>query len=335
MLGALLLNWKRCYLFASMVLLLVGFCQVSWSIWMYGMAGGTWIYFIILVFFPYFTFRVQHRSIAHFFALSAGLALIGFLAYKDHFPAQITVIPEDLQIVVNVDATVVTVLIMASSTRLLVDNSEEALKSEQQRVDALLLNVLPPSIATRLKEHPDDSIADRHPEITVLFADIVGFTPLSSRLSAVQTVELLNQVFTAFDTICDRIGVEKVRTIGDGYMAVAGAPLPRADHASAIARVAMDMREYMRTAELQVPLEVRIGINSGEAVAGIVGTSRFHYDLWGDAVNVAARMESTGVPGKIQIARPTWEHINESIPCESRWIMQVKGKGEMETWFVL
>ena len=217
-----------------------------------------------------------------------------------------------------------------------------ALKQEQRLLslktplgaDKLLLNVLPPVVAERLKKEPNKAIADRYDQVTVLFADIVGFTPLSARLSAERTVELLNEIFTEFDAICDRAGVEKIRTIGDGYMAVAGTPIPRADHGQIMVRVAIEMCDYMSTKPVDEPLEVRIGINSGEAVAGIVGTSRFHFDLWGDAVNIAARMESLGEPGRIQIGEGTWSLVHEVIPCESRGKIPVKGKGEMETWFI-
>ena len=205
---------------------------------------------------------------------------------------------------------------------------------ERARADALLLNVLPPAVAERLKRAPDQAIADRYEQVTVLFADIVGFTPLSARVTAERTVELLNEIFSAFDAICDRAGVEKIRTIGDGYMAVAGAPTPREDHAEAMMRVAISMRDYMASGPVDEPLEVRIGINSGSAVAGIVGTTRFHFDLWGDAINVAARMEALGEPGRIHIAEGTWVLVRDVVPCESRGRIPVKGKGEMETWFV-
>jgi class 3 adenylate cyclase len=195
--------------------------------------------------------------------------------------------------------------------------------------------LLDASIAERLKADPDSVIADRYEEVTILFADLVGFTPLSARMNAVDTVALLNEVFTAFDQMCEAAGVEKIRTIGDGYMAVCGAPVLREDHALVLGRVAIQMRDYMSALQTEESLQVRIGLNSGEAVAAIVGTSRFHFDLWGDAVNVAARMESLGEPGRIHIARPTFERIKDQIPCEPRGEIQVKGKGAMETWFVV
>ena len=308
--------------------------QIAWAVWMFGVSSGVLIYYLLAVLLPYIVFRAQYRRIAHVFALLAVVAAVAFTVYQDSFPPRVLPIALQHHEIINTAIAVSGLLLMAAAFSGLVDETESALKRERARADALLLNVLPPSIAERLKAAPGETIADRYEEITVLFADIVGFTPLSARLSADKTVELLNQVFTAFDAICDRAGVEKIRTIGDGYMAVSGAPIPRADHAQAMTRVAIEMREYMASGAMEEPLQVRIGINSGEAVAAIVGTARFHYDLWGDAVNVAARMESLGEPGRIHIARPTWERINTGFPCESRGKIPVKGKGEMETWFV-
>jgi class 3 adenylate cyclase len=194
---------------------------------------------------------------------------------------------------------------------------------------------LPGPIAARLKENPE-TIAESFSDVSVLFADVVGFTTLSEQLPPQDTVDLLNEVFIAFDKLAEKYGVEKIRTIGDGYMVAAGAPLPLDDHAQALAAMALEMQDYMNRREptADVPLQVRIGINSGPAVAGIVGTTKFHYDLWGDMVNIASRMESHGVPGKIQIARPTYELIQDGFHCEPRGFLEVKGKGEMETWFV-
>jgi class 3 adenylate cyclase len=196
--------------------------------------------------------------------------------------------------------------------------------------------VLPAEIARQLKDHPGKTIAEHFEEVTVLFADVVGFTSLSTRLSPGDAVELLNEVFTAFDRFADRYEVEKIRTIGDGYMVAAGAPIRRTDHCDAIARMALDMRTWMRTRLDQdsLRLQVRIGINSGEAVGAVVGTSKFHYDLWGDAINVAARMESLGEPGRIQVAEGAWQRLQSGYVFESRGEIEVKGKGMMNTWFL-
>ncbi len=211
------------------------------------------------------------------------------------------------------------------------------LNLEQAKSERLLLNVLPREIAALLKEEDGRSIAEYYSNVSVLFADVVGFTPLSEKLSPQEAVDALNGIFSYFDALADKYGVEKIRTIGDGYMVASGVPTPRPDHAHALARMALDMNAYMQSRPVQagVPMEIRIGLNSGSAVAGIVGTTKFHYDLWGDAVNVAARMESHGEPGKVQIGRATYELIKDDFVCQQRGAIPIKGKGSMETWFLL
>lgn len=211
------------------------------------------------------------------------------------------------------------------------------LNLEQVKSERLLLNVLPREIAALLKEDAGRSIAEYYDNVSVLFADVVGFTPLSEKLSPQEAVDALNAIFSHFDALADRYGVEKIRTIGDGYMVASGVPTPRPDHAHALARMALDMNAYMQSRPVRagVPMEIRVGLNSGSAVAGIVGTTKFHYDLWGDAVNVAARMESHGEPGKIQIGRAAYELIADDFVCQSRGAIPIKGKGPMETWFLL
>jgi guanylate cyclase len=208
---------------------------------------------------------------------------------------------------------------------------EKQLDDARTQADGLLDDVLPAQIAERLKRG-EQTIADQFYEVTVLFADVVGFTPLSAQLPPAQSVRLLSDVFTAFDEICGRHGVEKIRTIGDGYMAVAGAPDRRDDHAQAMARVALEMRAWLRTQDQ--PLQLRIGVNSGPAVGGVIGTTRFHYDLWGDSVNIAARMESHGEPGCIQIGPRTQALIELEFLCEPRGPIEVKGRGTLETFWL-
>jgi adenylate cyclase len=204
----------------------------------------------------------------------------------------------------------------------------------QGRVETLLLNVLPREIAERLQTAPR-AIADQFDEASILFADVVDFTPLSSRLSPTELVGLLDRLFTDFDELADRYGVEKIKTIGDCYMVAAGVPAPRADHAQALARMALEMNEC---AARCLPegghgdLQLRIGISSGPVVAGVIGRRRFLYDLWGDTVNMASRMESHGTPGEIQITRTTWELLRDEFECHPRGLVDVKGKGPVETW---
>jgi adenylate cyclase len=205
----------------------------------------------------------------------------------------------------------------------------------RRRADNLLLNILPGPIALRLKEG-SKTIADAYSEVTVLFADIVGSTPLFSQLDPAEAVDWLNEVFTMFDQLAEKYGLEKIRTIGDSYMVASGVPTPRDDHAQAMARFALELIDQLEEmpARHHQRLSFRVGINSGPLVAGVIGRSKFQYDLWGDTVNVASRMESHGVPGKVQVTKATYELLKDDFDCISRGEVQIKGKGNMETWFV-
>ncbi|HEX5630098.1 MAG TPA: adenylate/guanylate cyclase domain-containing protein [Acidimicrobiia bacterium] len=203
------------------------------------------------------------------------------------------------------------------------------LKLERARAEALLLNVLPAVVAAELKERGVVK-PRRFESISVLFADIVGFTPMSGDVAPEQMVEELNTVFTHFDELADRHQCEKIRTIGDAYMVAAGVPEPRPDHAEALARMALEITEYCRTTRFQF----RIGINSGPAVAGVIGRRKFQYDVWGDTVNLASRMESHGIPGEIQVTTATRDLLGERFRGRLRGTIEVKGKGALETWIL-
>jgi class 3 adenylate cyclase len=205
----------------------------------------------------------------------------------------------------------------------------------QQESDDLLHNILPSEIAARLKTDTS-MIADDFPQASVLFADVVGFTPMSATMTPPQLVGLLNRVFTVFDGFVAELGLEKIKTVGDEYMVAAGVPAPRDDHAEAMAELALRIRSYMATHEFDGHrLELRIGINSGPVVAGIIGTHKFAYDLWGDTVNTASRMESGGLPGEIQVGPATYQLLADNgYRFESRGTIDVEGKGPLPTWFL-
>jgi adenylate cyclase len=207
-------------------------------------------------------------------------------------------------------------------------------ETAQARVEALLLNVLPAEVAQRLQTDPN-AIADHFDEASILFADVVDFTPLSSQLDAREVVEVLDRLFTSFDELVDRHDVEKIKTIGDCYMVAAGVPTPRPDHAQALAGLALEMGARARDClpeDSEHDLRLRIGISSGPVVAGVIGRRRFLYDLWGDTVNMASRMESHGTPDCIQITRSTWELLRDDFMAEPLGLVDVKGKGTVETW---
>ncbi|MFB2918736.1 MULTISPECIES: adenylate/guanylate cyclase domain-containing protein [Aerosakkonema] len=207
---------------------------------------------------------------------------------------------------------------------------QEALKFQQAQTEQLLLSILPQPIAHRLKAG-ENPIADRFEQVSVLFADMVGFTKLSTEKNPTELVELLNQIFSEFDLLAKKHGLEKIKTIGDAYMVVGGVPIPREDSASAIALMALDMQAAIArfNANRTDKFQLRIGINIGPVVAGVIGMSKFIYDLWGDTVNIASRMESNGLPGMIQVTAAIYERLKNEFEFEERGTIPIKGKGEM------
>ncbi|MGQ0848115.1 MAG: adenylate/guanylate cyclase domain-containing protein [Actinomycetota bacterium] len=205
----------------------------------------------------------------------------------------------------------------------------ERLSVERSRAESLFLNVFPAEVAGEFKRR-GETTARRFESISVLFADIVGFTPLAAEMDPEKMVAQLNEVFTSFDQLADRYGCEKIRTIGDNYMVASGVPTPREDHAEALAGMALEMIRYAEGS----PWSFRIGINSGPAVAGVIGTKKFQYDVWGDTVNTASRMESHGEPGRIQIGEATNSLIKDHYATTPRGPIEVKGKGTLNTWWL-
>jgi adenylate cyclase len=204
----------------------------------------------------------------------------------------------------------------------------------QERSENLLLNILPKEIVDILKDEPR-TIADNFEGASILFADVVDFTPMSASMTPTELVELLNEVFSYFDTLTEEYELEKIKTIGDCYMVASGVPRPRPDHAQVLTHMALRMQEYVNNQVIcGHRLSFRIGLNSGPVVAGVIGRKKFIYDLWGDAVNTASRMESHGSEGQIQITRNTYELIKDDFVCEAQGTVNVKGKGEMDVWYV-
>lgn len=207
--------------------------------------------------------------------------------------------------------------------------AELALRLAQQKSDHLLLNILPAAIVEALKKG-ENTKAERFDSATVLFADIVNFTSLAGRISPLELVKFLNQIFSKFDELTEKHGLEKIKTNGDAYMVAGGLPVPRPDHAEAIANIALDMQEAIADFKTDrgEPFQIRIGINTGPVVAGVIGTKKFSYDLWGDTVNVASRMESQGLPGCIQVTNAVYQQLQNNYVFEERGPISVKGKGE-------
>ncbi|MCT7979330.1 adenylate/guanylate cyclase domain-containing protein [Laspinema olomoucense] len=211
-----------------------------------------------------------------------------------------------------------------------------ALQKSQEQTEGLLLNILPKAIADRLKTDTS-AIAEQFDDVTILFSDIVGFTPLSAQLQPTELVNLLNEIFSTFDALSNKLGLEKIKTIGDAYMVVGGLPVKHPNSAEAIAQMALEMQSSIAQFQSRYgpTVQIRIGINTGPVVAGVIGVKKFSYDLWGDAVNVASRMESSGIPGKIQVTETVYERLKHQFHFEQRGTVDVKGRGKMMTYWLV
>ncbi|MEW9921336.1 adenylate/guanylate cyclase domain-containing protein [Marimonas sp. MJW-29] len=216
------------------------------------------------------------------------------------------------------------------------ETAEDALAAEHARSEALLYNLLPEDIAARLKVEPNQTIADSLPKVAILFADIVDFTPRAASLPPEEVVSFLNKVFRAFDELAEKHGLEKIKTIGDAYMVAAGMPNPCGDPVHRVAEMALDMQRTVADMADEFPegLEVRIGLHAGPAVAGVIGNKKLFYDVWGETVNTASRMESHGEPGRIQVTGPAHEELAGDYSFEPRGTVEVKGMGSVETWWL-
>jgi adenylate cyclase len=274
--------------------------------------------------------------------LSAAVVVLGailFIAAQLLLTFNTTLVPPATLIANFVVSAAVTIAILFAVVFYAVRaiaRAEAAAEREFARSEALLVNILPPAIAARLKQSKESVIADSHAEASILFADMAGFTARAADTLPVKLVLFLNDLFTAFDQLVERYGLEKIKTTGDAYMVVSGVPAPRADHAEALARLALDMRAAVTAiaASSGRALSIRIGISSGPVVAGVVGTKKFFYDVWGDTVNVASRMESTGEPGRIQVSEAAHALLKDKFDLEPRGEIEIKGKGRMRTWFL-
>jgi class 3 adenylate cyclase len=220
--------------------------------------------------------------------------------------------------------------------RLVIEHQARELAREKERSEALLRNVLPDAIADRLRLQPE-TIADAIEDATVLFADLVGFTPLAGRLEPAAVVELLDALFRDFDQLVDDLGLEKIKTIGDAYMAAGGVPDAIFDHADRVVELGLAMldRTALHARRTGFPLDLRVGVHSGRVIAGVIGTRRFSYDLWGDTVNVASRMEANGVAGSVQVSRATASRLSDGFELRSRGLLEIKGKAPMEAILVV
>jgi adenylate cyclase len=269
------------------------------------------------------------RAVAWFMAFV--LVVIGVIALDPLVSSRIEPQPYPMRLVWYA----ANLLVPLSITFALLRYTDVRRRRAEARSQELLTNAIPRSIAARL-QHGEERIAEAYPETTVLFADLAGFTPWAREIDAAHVVGFLDELFSRFDVLAAEAGVEKVKTIGDAYMAVAGAPEPRADHASAAMRLARGMLDVVDVASrrLDAPLELRIGLASGPIVGGVIGRQRIMFDVWGDTVNTASRMQSTGIPGRIQVAKSTRDLLRDEHAFDEREPSEVKGLGSMTTYLV-
>jgi class 3 adenylate cyclase len=296
------------------------------------------LFFMLHTMMPFLLYPPRHNAAMFTLSALAGLDMVVVVGFGDRLPHFGPVIaPEQLRLLrpILLGGLFATLAACAHYARRATLIAEAAFDRAHQRSEELLLNILPPSIARRLKLS-GGTIADGFASVTVLFADIVGFTRLSSRLPPERIVDVLNDLFCRFDDLAGQFGLEKIKTIGDCYMVAGGLPEPRPDHAEAVAEMGLAMLDIVaeiagRTGE---PMTVRIGIHSGPVVAGVIGKRKFIYDLWGDTVNIASRMESHGLPGTIQISSACRDLLDGKYRLHHRGMVEIKGKGEMDTWLL-
>jgi class 3 adenylate cyclase len=337
-LPTLWLNHRRRHFAATIWLLLGGHLLAVSQVLVEGTELDVHMFFMLHTMLPFLLCDPRHSRAMFMLSGLAGFDLVLVVVFGDRLPhLGPTIAADRLQILrpILLGGLFATLAACAHYARRATLIAEAALDRAHQRSEELLLNILPPSIARRLKQG-GGTIADGFPGVTVLFADIVGFTRLSARLPPERIVHLLNDLFCQFDDLAGELGLEKIKTIGDCYMVAGGLPEPRADHAEAVADMALAMLGIVsvlatRTGE---PLTVRIGIHSGPVVAGVIGKRKFIYDLWGDTVNIASRMESHGVAGAIQLSEASHALLIANYHLRYRGGVEIKGKGEMRTWLL-
>ncbi|WP_285034426.1 adenylate/guanylate cyclase domain-containing protein [Mycolicibacterium sp. lyk4-40-TYG-92] len=302
-----------------------------------GRGSGQQLYFLVAASLIVLVLGVEHIVVASTVA-AVGAAII--IALQFLVPVDTGVQPRWATTIGFVTSVVSSwVLVVATIWYAMreIDRAESALADEYERSESLLANILPAKVAQRLKDPHRDVIADRYDDASVLFADIAGFTQRASDSTPTELVRFLDGLYTRLDTLVDRHGLEKIKTSGDSYMVVSGVPELRRDHLEALAVLALEMVEAV--AALTDPkgqsVPLRIGLATGPVVAGVVGARKFFYDVWGDAVNVAARMESTDVVGRIQVPQNVYERLKDAFVLEERGMVDVKGKGAMRTWYLV
>jgi len=331
----LIFNNKGWRVLATIWLTIASYISVLLFLYLLGYSSGVTVICFLIIILPYMTFPRKARKLAHGFSILACLTLIVTVLLQSNINAHYDEVDPYLSQVVNISITGFICLALIWSLSVLIDRSEESLVAEQKKSDDLLHNILPVNVAKDLKE-TGRTIPQRHKNVTILFTDFKGFTELVASISEITLVNELNDIFGRFDEIVEEAGVEKIETIGDAYVAASGLGEGVAEHAINCITAAQQMLYYLeeRNRKHEIKWRMRVGIHSGPIVAGVVGKKKFRYDLFGDTINTASRMESSGEPGKINISGPTYQLVKNDIDCEYRGEIHAKGKGEMEMYFV-
>ena len=305
--------------------------------WFVGTGSGLQFYFLVAACLIVLQLGVDRIFLASILAaIAAGMVItLQFLVPRDTGAQPVWALSLSF-VVTTISACVMVVTTVWYSVREIV-RAEAAMELEYERSEALLANILPASIAERLKDPARNIIADKYEEASVLFADIAGFTERASDMPPDQLILFLDRLYGDFDALVDKHGLEKIKVSGDSYMVVSGVPQPRADHVEALAAFALDMAEAagLLKDSRGDALPLRIGLACGPVVAGVVGSRRFFYDVWGDAVNVASRMETTDSVGRIQVPEDVYRRLKDDFVLQERGVIEIKGKGVMRTWYLI
>lgn len=331
----LIFNKNGWRILASIWLMISSFTSVLLFLYLVGYSSGVSVIYFIIIILPYMTFPRKARKSAHGFSVLACLILLITTLLQSNITAHHNAMDPFLSQVVNVTITGFICLTLTWSLSVLIDKSEESLMNEKKKSDDLLHNILPAKVIRDLKE-TGKTIPKRHGNVTVLFTDFEGFTELVGSISAITLVNELNDIFGRFDEIMEETNVEKIETIGDAYMAACGLEEETSNHAINCIIAAKNMLSYLeeRNKTQDIKWNMRVGIHSGSIVAGVVGKKKFAYDLFGDTINTASRMESTGEVGKINISSTTYELVKNDFKCLSRGKIFAKGKGKVYMYFV-
>ncbi len=324
-------------LVAPLALISTAYVSLTVVCWTVGTATGVASYFLVSAVVAVLVLGIERIVLASaVVAIGAGLTIMLHFMVPPHTGAQ-PVWASELGFVISVISSCGMIVATVWYALREIERAEEAMEQEYERSESLLANILPTSIAARLKNPSTTIIADKYDDASVLFADIAGYTERASQTTPTDLVAFLNKLFTEFDHLVERHGLEKVKTTGDCYMVVSGVPQPRPDHLEALACLALSMAETAvgPTDQNGRAVPMRIGLGVGPVVAGVVGERRFFFDVWGDAVNVASRMESTGIEGRIQVPQEVYERLKDEFLFSERGDVVVKGKGVMHTWFLV